>query len=257
MLLSAFFSACSGPGGTVLHSLPVPDVSSASNVIPRTVAELNVLATRVGRRQAMLLASRHYVKIKTKVAARAIEFPSSNRRRIQTMYAVTTCTTTYSNVSGVYDITTDPVVSQDCSVTYVDDGSSAGAEPGAPRGGTVDDCANADDPIACYAAKGKYPRYKNQDERNCEAANGRFMTVNQGMTRGGNPRSDVGTKCSKENNSPIFYPAPGDCADLLVSIWPDSIRVYHFSTDFTQTSPTSVGVRINSDCTTSWVPHSS
>ena len=44
-------------------------------------------------------------------------------RKGKTLVMVTNCTTTYLNISGTYDTSSDPIVSQTCTTSYVDDGT--------------------------------------------------------------------------------------------------------------------------------------
>jgi hypothetical protein len=253
LMLFAFVTAC-GPG-LPAGTHPSFQTPLAAAELAHSLSEYAATSDRFGWKAALQHQGRTYFRVsRLTPPVKHSGQPASRHRGLRSLVGVTTCTTTYLNVSGNYDATTDPVVGQTCETSYYDDGSGTGDGTGASN-----PCEAADDPAACYAASrghGPYPKYKNADERNCEAAGGHFVTVNDG-TNNGQERSDVGTKCIKPNNMPPMpFPYPGGCTNLFITVFPDGIVVDNSLTNLEQRSSTAVGVRVNDDCTTTWVPPS-
>ena len=252
-VLPALIAGCATNVGG--RSIPATATTVSSDLpAPRSMEEYNSLAALVGAKAALRVLTRRYSVMSTAKNASHVRATASSGRAIRTVYMITSCTTTYLNVSGTYDTSTDPIIAQSCSTSYVEDDMG-------PPADLTDPCAAADDPVACYAATDKHPKYKSQAERDCEASKGRFVTVNPGKTSDGGTRTDVGTTCVPWQNlltpaAPTEFHQPGGCSGL--DIWVAGIGIIIDAPNTPeQRSTTQVGVRVNADCSTTWVPPSS
>jgi hypothetical protein len=258
---SALIAGC-GAAPTGIRSVPPAHADVALEYgAPRTSQDYEHLIGQIGEKAALKILNKHYRILTTSQPTSSGRTAKSKGRSASTIYQITSCTTTYENVSGTFDTSTDPIIGQSCSTSYVDDG--AGPGNGFDGGGDfTDPCAGADDPVACYAATDKYPKYKSKAERDCEAQDGRFVTVNPGKTSDGGTRTDVGSKCVPwqmllvDGASPVVFHQPGGCTGLEIEIAGIGI-IIDAPGKPEQRSTTQVGVRVNADCSTTWVPPSS
>jgi hypothetical protein len=256
-VVPAMIAGCGVAPSGIQAILPSGSESSADSSAPRTAQEYESLVARIGAKNALTILNRRYrIMTTSRSDISSPAFPIKGRS-VSTVYQLTNCTTTYLNVSGTHDTSTDPVIGKSCSTSYIDDGAVTGDGNG---GDLSDPCAAAEDPAACYAATDKYPKYKSKPERDCEAQNGRFVTVNAGKTSDGGTRTDVGTKCVPWQmlltpGAPTLFHQPGGCSGLDIEIAGIGIIIDAPGVP-EQRSSTQVGVRVNSDCTTTWVPPS-
>ena len=193
----------------------------------------NRLVQAVGVKRAVFLATQNYSTLR--------RIPNGGSSAIATgrgskaLVPQTTCTTTYANVSGTYDTSTDPVVSTDCTTTWVSDGSTGAG------GGDGGGCGPTDP--TCSGVRDKYPRYPSQAERDCQASGGHFLTVT----------STGDTTYSPSSTLVQGFQNPGNCIGLTIFLWSNSITVITLDS-LPITSLYDVGVRVNTDCTTSFAP---
>lgn len=253
---SVLFAGCGSTQSSSTPFVPPTVANTADANIPRTPQEYEALVARVGPDSAFKILNKRYRIMTTSKSIASGRAVHSKGRTPSTVYAITSCTTTYLNVSGTHDTRTDPIIAQSCTTSYYDDGIG----PADGGGDVPDPCATADDPTACYAATDKYPKYKSKAERDCEAQSGRFVTVNAGKTSDGGTRTDVGTKCVPWQmlltpGSPTLFHQPGGCSGLDIEIAGVGIIIDAPGLP-EQRSSTNVGVRVNADCSTTWVPPS-
>lgn len=255
----AILAGC-GVDRAAIRSVPPARASAGLEYgAPRTPREYDQLVAEVGAKAALTILNKHYKVLTTSRPTNSGRAHSSKSRSVSTVYQITSCTTTYLNVSGTFDTSTDPIIAQSCSTSYIDDGTGGNDGGGAD---TTDPCAGADDPISCYAARDPYPKYKSAAERDCEAQNGRFVTVNPGKTSDGGTRTDVGSKCVPwqtilvDGAAPVIFHQPGGCTGLEIEIAGVGI-IIDAPGQPEMRSSTNVGVRVNADCSTTWVPPSS
>jgi hypothetical protein len=254
LLVSVLIAGCGPgivPGGR--YAPPLPTTESSDERIPRDYQAYTALVARIGAKAAIHALTKRYRVIAASKRSPPSRASGAKRRGALGGYSVTTCTTTYLNVSGTYDTTTDPILDQTCWTDSYDDGTGP---PDVGGGTATDPCAAVEDPTACYAAADKYPKYKSTQERECEAGGGKFVTVNAGKTSGGGTRTDVGTQCvfsmSGVLEPPVVFHQPGGCSGLDIEVWGVAI-IIDAPGKPQQTSNTQAGVRVNADCSTSWV----
>lgn len=160
------------------------------------------------------------------------------------VYALTSCTTTYLNVSGTYDTSTDPIIAQSCSTTYIDDGGM-----GAVDGGGGDIALPTLDP---NLYKEPSSNFDTSTERACKINGAKFISVSKRSAATDSDPSPGQTHCGpKDDNSELqltggrLFPYPGGC-NFLVIVAAKSISV-NWTDGFTVTSMND-GIRINADC---------
>lgn len=254
--LGAFLSSCSGTQPlqsiraienrsnsaqplTALRRAEQDAIRAATPANPRWLADVP-LRRRVG-------ASRHdrwYTMTTHTDRGRSV----SSVRQGREVYALTSCTTTYENVSGTYDTSTDPILSQQCSTTYYDDG---GVLPGVDGGGAI--ALPTLDPTLY---KEPSSNFDTTTERACKINGAKFISVSKKSTAANSDPSPGQTHCGPKNDNSLLqltgghlFPYPGGCGYLVV-VAAHSISV-NWTDGFTETSMND-GIRINADCSYDW-----
>ncbi len=161
---------------------------------------------------------------------------------------VTSCTTTYLNVSGTYDTSTDPIISQTCSTSIIDDGLGAPTLDGGGGGGDI-----------TLNAVGKEPwqNFDGSTEKACKTNKAKFISLSKNATDNKQAPSPGQTICGPKTDNDylqltggrMFY-SPGGC-QFTVTLTSRNISVNPLSGNtglLTQTS-TNDGIRVNADCT--------
>ncbi|MBV8748993.1 MAG: hypothetical protein JO103_04705, partial [Candidatus Eremiobacteraeota bacterium] len=130
-----------------------------------------------------------------------------SKRQGRDVIITTSCTTTYSNVSGTYDTSTDPILSQTCSTTMTDDGGSSVLDGGG--GGT-------DPNLVAYGEP--WSNFDTTTEKACKTSKAKFISLSKNATDNGQVPSPGQTVCGPKTDNDylqltggrIFY-SPGDC----------------------------------------------
>lgn len=211
-------------------------IRAATPANPRWLADTS-LRRRVG-------ASRHdrwYAMTTHADGGRSVRSVRQGRE----VYALTSCTTTYENVSGTYDTSTDPIISQRCSTTYYDDG---GVLPGGDGGGGGIALPTLDPNLY----KEPSSNFDTTTERACKLNGAKFISVSKKSTAANSDPSPGQTHCGPKDDKSLLeltgghlFPYPGGC-DYLVVVGARSISV-NWTDGFTVTSMND-GIRINADC---------
>jgi hypothetical protein len=215
-------------------------IRDATPANPRWLADIS-LRRRVG-------AARHdrwYAMTTHTDGGRSVRSVRQGRE----VYALTSCTTTYQNVSGTYDTSTDPIVSQQCSTTYYDDG-------GGPLLGDGGGGAIALPTLDPNLYKEPSSNFDTATERACKINGAKFISVSKKSTATNSDPSPGQTHCGPKDDKSLLeltgghlFPYPGGC-DFLVIVGARSISV-NWTDGFTETSMND-GIRINADCTYDW-----
>lgn len=177
---------------------------------------------------------------------------ASSVRRTRTVYTITTCDTTYLNVSGTYDTSTDPIVAQTCSVTTVSDDVGPLDGGGGGDGSTDSGLVNYGEP---------WSNFDTTTEQACKSGKTKFISLSKNFSpdvRG--PLSPGQTKCGPNNTSGelaltggVLYPYPGDC-NFVVILGATDIEVeYPGGEKPSRGDSVHDGIRINADCSFDFV----
>jgi hypothetical protein len=248
------FTACSGSGSSVVHpsehQIDVPSVPQLLVALPRSQQDAIRASTPANARwlsdislRRRVGAARHdrwYAMATHENGGRSVR----SARQAREVYALTSCITTYENVSGTYDTSTDPIVFQQCSTTYYDDG---GALPSDNGGNTI-----ALPTLDPNLYKEPASNFDTATERGCKINGAKFISVSKKSTATSSDPSPGQTHCGpKDQNSELeltggrLFPYPGGC-DFLVVVGARSISV-NWTDGFTVTSMND-GIRINANC---------
>jgi hypothetical protein len=154
------------------------------------------------------------------------------------------------NVSGTYDTSTDPIVSQSCSTTFIDDGI-----PSLGDGGGGDVPLPALDP---NLYKEPSSNFDTTTERACKiGGKAKFISLSKNATDNRQAPSPGQTICGPKDDKSLLqltsghlFPYPGGC-DFLVVLTAHNISV-NWTDGFTVTSNAD-GIRINADCSYDFV----
>ena len=251
VIAGALLSACAGA------SAVVPFTSAAVPVtltpLPREQQEAIRASVRVDPRFAADLAARKrmaaqrhdqwYEFVTRGDGGRAVQ----SARKLKTLVMVTTCTTTYLNISGTYDTSTDPIVRQTCTTSYVDDGTGPS--------GTGD--PSTDPALVDYGEP--WSNFDTGTEKACKRLKTKFVSLSKNAVDNSQAPQPGQTNCGPKNDMSyldltggrIFLPP----CDFSVTLTGRSMSINPLSgsTRLPVTNSDADGVRINADCSYDFV----
>ncbi|HTD32672.1 MAG TPA: hypothetical protein VK665_03345 [Candidatus Elarobacter sp.] len=190
-------------------------IRASTRIDPRWLADI-ALRKRVGARRRDVW----YSMVTRQDGGRSIRSVRQGRE----VYALTSCTTTYLNVSGTYDTSTDPIIAQQCSTTYYDDG---GGLPVGDGGGAI-----ALPTLDPNLYKEPASNFDTSTESGCKiGAKAKFISLSKNAKDNGRTPSPGQTLCGPKNDNSVLqltggmlFPNPGDC-DYMVVISAGDIEV--------------------------------